>query len=70
MAKQLGVSRESVRRWVAQAEVDAGGRPGVTSEDLAEIKALKVRVRRLEEENAILKAATVFFVGELAARNR
>lgn len=70
VAKQLGVSRESVRRWVAQAEVDAGGRPGVTSEDLAEIKALKARVRRLEEDNAILKAATVFFVGELDPRNR
>ncbi|SDD81529.1 Transposase [Sanguibacter gelidistatuariae] len=70
VAKQLGVSRESVRRWVAQAEVDAGGRPGVTSEDLAEIKTLKARVRRLEEDNAILKAATVFFVGELDPRNR
>ncbi|SDD21061.1 Transposase [Sanguibacter gelidistatuariae] len=70
VAKQLGVSRESVRRWVAQAEVDGGGRPGVTSEDLAEIKALKARVRRLEEDNAILKAATVFFVGELDPRNR
>ena len=70
VAKQLGLGRESVRRWVVQAEVDAGGRGGVTSEEHTEIKALKARVRRLEEDNAILKSATVFFVGELDPRNR
>lgn len=70
VAKQLGVGRESVRRWVIQAQVDAGGRDGVTSEELEQIKSLKSRVRRLEEDNAILKAATVFFVGELDPRNR
>ncbi|AXH97373.1 transposase [Ornithinimicrobium avium] len=57
VAKQLGVGRESVRRWVIQAQVDAGGRDGVTSEELEQIKSLKSRVRRLEEDNAILKAA-------------
>jgi putative phosphoesterase len=36
----------------------------------AEIKALKAKVRRLEEDNAILKAATTFFVGELDSRTR
>jgi transposase len=51
VAKQLGVGRESVRRWVVQSQV--------------EINALKARVRRLEEDNAILKSATVFFAGEL-----
>lgn len=70
VAKRLGLGRETVRRWVVQAEVDAGGRTGVTSEELAEIKALKAKVRRLEEDNAILKSATVFFAGELDPRNR
>ncbi len=70
VAKQLGLGRESVRRWVVQAEVDAGGRTGVTSEESAEIRALKAKVRRLEEDNAILKSATVFFAGELDPRNR
>ena len=59
--ERLGV--ETVRRWVVQAEVDGGIRPGVSSTEHAEIKALKAQVRRLEEDNAILKAATVFFVG-------
>ena len=70
VAKQLGLGQETVRRWVVQAQVDAGQRQGSTSEELAEIKALKAKVRRLEEDNAILKAATVFFAGELDPRNR
>ena len=70
VAKQLGVGKESVRRWVLQAQVDGGDRDGLSSAELAEIKALKAKVRRLEEDNAILKAATVFFVGELDPRNR
>ena len=70
VAKQLGVGKESVRRWAIQAEVDSGQRHGPTSEELAEIRSLKNKVRRLEEDNAILKAATVFFAGELDPRNR
>ena len=70
VAKQLGVGKESVRRWVLQGQVDGGQRQGATSQELAEIKSLKAKVRRLEEDNAILKAATVFFVGELDPRNR
>ena len=68
VAKQLGVGKESVRRWVAQTQVDGGQRPGATTVELVEIKTLKAKVRRLEEDNAILKAATVFFAGELDPR--
>ncbi len=70
VAKQLGVSRESVRRWVAQDEVDAGTRPGTTSEESAEVRRLKAENKRLREDVAVLKAATSFFVGELDPRNR
>ena len=70
MAKQLGVGKETVRRWVIQAEVDAGQRPGVSTEEAEEIKRLKAENRRLREDVAILKAATSFFVGELDPRNR
>ena len=70
VARQLGVGQESVRRWVRQAEVDAGTREGVSSQELEEIKKLKAENRRLREDVAILKAATSFFVTELDPRNR
>ena len=70
VARQVGVGKESVRRWVRQAEVDAGQRSGVTTEELEEIKKLKAENRRLREDVAILRAATSFFAGELDPRNR
>jgi transposase len=70
VARQVGVGKESLRRWVAQADVDAGHRDGVSSEELEEIRRLKAENRRLREDVAVLKAATSFFVGELDPRNR
>ena len=70
VAKQLGLGRETVRRWVVQAEFDGGGRPGISSVEHAEIKRLKAENRRLQEDVAILRAATTFFAGELDSRNR
>lgn len=70
VARQEGVGYESLRRWVAQADIDAGDRDGVTSEEAAEIKRLRAENKRLREDVAVLKAATSFFVGELDPRNR
>ena len=61
VAKRNGVGAESVRRWYVQAQIDSGDRRGATSEELAEIKELKAKVRRLEDDNDILRRATVFF---------
>ena len=50
----LGVgTRETVGTWCRQAEVDAGARPGVASEDSAELKRLKRENAELEGANAI-----------------
>lgn len=70
VARQEGVGAESLRRWVVQADIDAGDRDGQTSEEHAEIRRLKTENRRLREDVAILKAATTFFAGELDSRNR
>lgn len=67
---KVGIGAESLRRWTQQAQVDAGTRDGPTSEELAQIKELKSKVRDLEEANEILKAASIFFAGELDPRNR
>ena len=61
VARREGVGKESVRRWVIQAQIDGGQRQGATSQELAEIKELKARVRRLEEDNEILRRASIFF---------
>lgn len=45
VARREGVGKESVRRWAVQAQIDAGQRHGPTSEELAEIKELKAKVR-------------------------
>ena len=70
VAKQLGLGRETVRRWAVQAEVDAGTRDGMTTLEREEIRRLKAENARLREDVAILKAATSFFVGELDPRSR
>jgi transposase len=70
VARKLGVGRETARRWLVQADVNAGTRPGTTSDEQVELKRLRADNRRLKEDLAILKAATVFFAGELDPHNR
>ena len=62
VAEKLGIgTAETLRKWVRQAEVDAGQRPGVTSEESAEMKRLKRENAELRRANEILKAASAFF---------
>jgi transposase len=58
-------SAETLRKWVRQAEVDAGARPGVSSEESAELKRLRRENAELKRANEILKAASAFFAAEL-----
>ncbi|WP_217185816.1 hypothetical protein [Streptomyces sp. AC495_CC817] len=53
-----------MRTWVRKAEVDAGQRPGITSEEAAEIKRLRAENTELRQVNEILKAASAFFAAE------
>ncbi len=64
VAKRLGMTAETLRKWIRQHEVNAGQRDGVSSETAAEIRALKRRNAELERTVEILKAATSFFVRE------
>jgi IS30 family transposase len=56
-SSQLGISREALRRWVNQAQVDAGTRPGISTAESGEVKALKAENKRLREANEILRQA-------------
>lgn len=62
IAAKLGIgSSETLRKWVRRVEVDAGERPGVTSEESAQLKALRKENAELRRANEILKSASVFF---------
>jgi transposase len=62
----LGIgSAETLRKWVRRAEIDAGQRPGTTSEESEQLKALKKEVAELRRANEILKSAATFFAAEL-----
>jgi transposase len=66
VAQKLGIgTAETLRKWVRRAEIDDGRRPGLTSEEHAEIKRLKREVAELRRANEILKAASSFFAAEL-----
>jgi len=55
---------------VKRAEIDAGARGGLTSEQLAELKELRKEVRELRRANAILQSASAFFGAELDRRSQ
>ena len=66
VAQKLGVgTAETVRKWVRQAEIDAGQRAGSTSEESAELRRLRRENAELRRANEILKAASAFFAAEL-----
>jgi len=70
VSARLGFGAESLRRWVRQAQVDAGDRQGVSTTESERIRKLERENRELREANAILRDAAVFFAGELDPRNR
>ena len=60
VARQLGVGEESLRIWVKQAQIDAGTRAGLTSEEREELKRLRKENFELQRANDILQAAATF----------
>jgi transposase len=68
IASDLGISDQTLRNWVAQDDVDAGKRPGLSSDERAELRVLRKQNRKLREEREILKKAAVFFAGETERR--
>jgi len=66
VAELLGVGTgETVRHWVRQAEIDAGTRPGQSTEESVEMRRLRRENAELRRANAILKAASAFFAAEI-----
>jgi transposase len=64
VARDLDLTETAVRRWVAQAEVDNGRRPGLTTTEREELSHLRQENRLLREERDLLKRAMAFFARE------
>jgi transposase len=65
IARQLGIGDQSLRTWVAQAEIDGGKRAGLSTEERSRLRALEKENKELRRSNEILKSASAFFAAEL-----
>ena len=68
VATKLGMTPETLRKWVRRAEIDEGQRPGLTTSERERLKELEKENKELRRANEILKAAAAFFGAELDRR--
>ena len=61
VGQQRGINRDTLRGWVKEAQVDAGTRPGLSSDERRRLKELEAENRELRRANAIVKTASAFF---------
>ena len=61
VAEKLGCTTETLRRWVRQAERDAGHRPGLTTDERARLRQLERENFELKRANEILRKASAYF---------
>ena len=61
VGEKLGIQTESLRRWVRQAERNAGQRPGLSTSEREELKRLQRENLELRRANEILRKASAFF---------
>ena len=70
IAKKIGCTPETLRKWVERAEIDGGQRAGRTTSELEELKALKRENRELKRANEILRTASAYFAQAELDRRR
>ncbi len=61
IASKLGCTAETLRKWVRQAERDAGQRGGLTTDERQRFKELERENRELKRTNEILRKASAYF---------
>ena len=64
VARDLGITSESLRTWIRRYEIDNGQREGLTTSEREELQRLRRENRTLKEEREILKKAAAFFAQE------
>ncbi|WP_328889211.1 transposase [Streptomyces sp. NBC_00316] len=59
-AAGFGVHVMTLSKWMRRADIDDGAKPGTTSQDNAELREARRRIKLLEQENAVLRRAAAF----------
>lgn len=60
IAKDFGVHPMTLFKWLRQADVDAGARPGTISGESVELRKARARIKLLEQENEVLRRAAAY----------
>lgn len=60
IAADFGVHPMTLSKWLRQAAIDAGDRPGVTTGEAADLREARRRIRLLEQENEVLRRAAAY----------
>jgi transposase len=60
VAKDFGISESCLHRWLQQAGIEDGKRPGVIASESSELRDAKKRIRLLEQENEVLRRAAAY----------
>jgi transposase len=68
ISEELGIAVESLRTWNKRYEIDVGEREGLTSAEREELRDLRRKLLRVEQERDLLKRAAAFFARETEIR--
>ncbi len=68
MARDFGISETCLHKWLRQAEIEEGVRPGLSAAEAAELRDVKRRNTVLEQENEILRRAAAFFAKDISPK--
>ncbi|MDH6284943.1 transposase [Prescottella agglutinans] len=60
IAKDFGISEATLQNWLKKADIDDGVRPGTTSDESAELREARKRIRLLEQEAEVMRRAVAY----------
>ena len=61
IAAKIGCTAETLRKWVRQAELEQGQRPGLPTDERVRLCAMEREIRELRQANEILRKASAYF---------